>query len=635
MLVRNYNFATSNLEISKIMKKLLLLIPSALMAFSAFAQEDIDPATPEVRWTLIINRSNPSNTWPEYELTRDEALSDKYGYDVYKGTFELPVLEGSTDTHTFRYKILCYEGTTNIATINYAEGNGSAYNNTYWNPGDPTQITAFAWRVASDPNAEKPTYTYKGMISSLPYHIGDDKWSAMGSWPYFNQDIDENYKSSIYFNNYKGNTQPNYFHGTQTSTGTNGYLVAGGNKGTISGDRIPSNGVFKATLDYSNGYVSMEKATEITLAVGRQATFVAPHDVELPANITAYELNYADGALSTDKTYIQSDILPANTPVVLVPDEGYENTKFQFTFKSDLINPVGGTGFNTSAIGQYNYILDIEYNLEKDLQGSSSIEDSNYDGEDINGGSGNENEDEETEETAKFMGVLQQHYLTSGFDYYIFDGDGKFSRVDLDQSNPLQAVFSAYIRLPHSEENPETLEVTFPIELPDALYIHFTDSEGNLIETQEQPLVNVGEGTVYSNEFDFHPSADDDPVNPVRYFVISDSNPEILTFALTTDWTQYGNVYHAADSSTDDVTIAKYTGEDLTPFELTPGRRYSIAIDLGGNTLEAQDMGYSTGIQEVETYTRHDSVMYNLLGQPVGNDYKGIVIKNGKKYILR
>ena len=42
----------------------------------------------------------------------------------------------------------------------------------------------------------------------------------------------------------------------------------------------------------------------------------------------------------------------------------------------------------------------------------------------------------------------------------------------------------------------------------------------------------------------------------------------------------------------------------------------------------------STGINGVYTSTKlNDGKMYNLAGQRVGDDYKGIVIVNGKKYI--
>ena len=39
-----------------------------------------------------------------------------------------------------------------------------------------------------------------------------------------------------------------------------------------------------------------------------------------------------------------------------------------------------------------------------------------------------------------------------------------------------------------------------------------------------------------------------------------------------------------------------------------------------------------TGITSIKTTTIENDVMYNLAGQKVGNDYRGIVIKNGHKF---
>lgn len=46
--------------------------------------------------------------------------------------------------------------------------------------------------------------------------------------------------------------------------------------------------------------------------------------------------------------------------------------------------------------------------------------------------------------------------------------------------------------------------------------------------------------------------------------------------------------------------------------------------------------GNTTGIADVKAETvKADAQMYNLAGQKVGKGYKGIVIKNGKKMILK
>ena len=53
----------------------------------------------------------------------------------------------------------------------------------------------------------------------------------------------------------------------------------------------------------------------------------------------------------------------------------------------------------------------------------------------------------------------------------------------------------------------------------------------------------------------------------------------------------------------------------------------SIDIDLGDGSV--------TGISKIQTETSNDAPVYNLNGQRVGTDYKGIVIQNGKKVIKK
>jgi hypothetical protein len=40
-------------------------------------------------------------------------------------------------------------------------------------------------------------------------------------------------------------------------------------------------------------------------------------------------------------------------------------------------------------------------------------------------------------------------------------------------------------------------------------------------------------------------------------------------------------------------------------------------------------------IETVVTEKSADDAVYNLNGQRVGNDHKGLVIKNGKKYLIK
>ena len=43
----------------------------------------------------------------------------------------------------------------------------------------------------------------------------------------------------------------------------------------------------------------------------------------------------------------------------------------------------------------------------------------------------------------------------------------------------------------------------------------------------------------------------------------------------------------------------------------------------------------TTGIKEIKNVQLQNNAVYNLAGQKVGNDYKGIVIVNGKKFMQK
>ena len=55
-------------------------------------------------------------------------------------------------------------------------------------------------------------------------------------------------------------------------------------------------------------------------------------------------------------------------------------------------------------------------------------------------------------------------------------------------------------------------------------------------------------------------------------------------------------------------------------------------IQLGkGHLVEINNV--TTGINAVENNAKANDVMYNLAGQRVNKNYKGVVIVNGKKYM--
>ena len=64
-----------------------------------------------------------------------------------------------------------------------------------------------------------------------------------------------------------------------------------------------------------------------------------------------------------------------------------------------------------------------------------------------------------------------------------------------------------------------------------------------------------------------------------------------------------------------------------------------IRITIAGANCNIDKLNFkcimSTDIDEIEATQPQNEVIYNLAGQKVDASYKGIVIKNGKKYLNR
>ena len=84
-----------------------------------------------------------------------------------------------------------------------------------------------------------------------------------------------------------------------------------------------------------------------------------------------------------------------------------------------------------------------------------------------------------------------------------------------------------------------------------------------------------------------------------------------------------------------DGVVAWYKGEVGKAYTVKANRAYlKIAKNAGApNAFYFDDE--ANGINAVENVQAINTKVYNLNGQAVGNDYKGIVIKNGKKYLNR
>lgn len=95
--------------------------------------------------------------------------------------------------------------------------------------------------------------------------------------------------------------------------------------------------------------------------------------------------------------------------------------------------------------------------------------------------------------------------------------------------------------------------------------------------------------------------------------------------ALKTDGTQWivkNDGIHAS--------VVKANGTKISPF-----RAYFTGIPEGASAKLNFIDGEATGINGVNAEAAADGAIYNLAGQKVSAAYKGIVIKNGKKYLMK
>ena len=77
-------------------------------------------------------------------------------------------------------------------------------------------------------------------------------------------------------------------------------------------------------------------------------------------------------------------------------------------------------------------------------------------------------------------------------------------------------------------------------------------------------------------------------------------------------------------------SIVKAHGVKISPF-----RAYFTGIPEGASAKLNFDDEETTGITNVNAAESNDDTLYNLAGQKVNAAYKGIVIKNGKKYLVK
>ena len=202
--------------------------------------------------------------------------------------------------------------------------------------------------------------------------------------------------------------------------------------------------------------------------------------------------------------------------------------------------------------------------------------------------------------------------------YYTTDGttptdkSTKYTEpITLTETTTVKAI--AYLNGTASEVAEKTFTKTEPISVAKALEILANGTQTTSNVYVSGTIVEVSElSTQYGN----------------ASYTISDDGKS--TSALTVFRGKYlGNAKFTAEdhiNAGDKVVVCgvlkNYAKDDTT----TPQLTNSYLVSINGTT---------TAINSVKTKTALDGAIYNLAGQRVSKSYKGVVIKNGRKYIVK
>ena len=131
-----------------------------------------------------------------------------------------------------------------------------------------------------------------------------------------------------------------------------------------------------------------------------------------------------------------------------------------------------------------------------------------------------------------------------------------------------------------------------------------------------------------------YPASSSDPVNDIKYMATKkvgqeyfDANPGKSIYAMGKT-EKFGLTWKLFGA---DVVMPAGTFYVMTD---TPVGAAS-APELNIIWLDGSEDNSTTGIETVKTTKQNADVIYNLAGQKVGSDYKGVVIKNGKKFVQK
>ena len=154
-----------------------------------------------------------------------------------------------------------------------------------------------------------------------------------------------------------------------------------------------------------------------------------------------------------------------------------------------------------------------------------------------------------------------------------------------------------------------------------------TATKVNSIKANKPVLINAAAGSyvfVSANDSEITYDTENAQNNGVLYGIYTDTYKYVPqnSYVLQNGTSGLG-FYKVADA--DKIKITSFRA--YATFTYAAGSRDFLDIDFNGDI---------TGIKDVKTQLEDSNApIYNLSGQRVGNDYKGVVIQNGKKFVVK
>lgn len=657
------------------MKKLLLLLAGCLFAGSTvFAQDtsigvgdEQNPYGEQTPWIFKIQRTQPQAETVFYYMTKTTVTN---GTDpVYTISLDVPNLDDPKQS--------CY-----YFTAIYVDEDGKqtsfAYGSRYDLPlgGASEKIIVAAW------GTKFVTYNNK------PYIIGDSNWTGLG---YVTSNTNGDSTAEVYFNATTNTYKSLYTINSGASTTE---YLAGQAAASFANTNTPkSSCVNKATINYTYGQVSFEAVDAVSLYIESVKPFVAPINVKVPTGVQVYKYaSYDNGVLTVEA--LEGDIIDANTPVILKVDTpadytfNFDGSDFEYTlqtsprtFLSDSqydnsgfygvhtphYVPANGYVFNGSDFVPANSSDIVTalncYFVADDAQESISI-------------AFPEEEEEEPADGYYLVGTMYKEYsevwlpnpsykfqegtdgvytltvgsMTTEDEFQVakvVDGDltyfgaqngvmanGEPLTIESNNflnnynlslaSNLLNVTFTF-----NSASNPLTLTVNGTAEGGEALVVGFgndqTMQSGELKSSDNPDLAGEIEMISTYDAATLYVYAPE-KVETVYYYIAQEETGAMLRRIAT--------LPEDAEYSEAEVGDEGYA---LISLPAGSGTLYLATSENGAPVAYAYKVvpnGQPLGVEAVEAVMENGAI-YNVFGQKVDETYKGVVIKNGKKYLQR